>query len=444
MDELDNSIASQNAIVAEIGGKLKTLKTSIAASKKRGDDTMLSVPPIVKGINEKLDTIKGMLDEAKRIKKEYVELNSQVNTLGKQKEQTSKDLEEKTKQIKELTEKIENLNKEKITLDTANKANLLAKERAEANFSALQQQSTAATQQQQAALQAAMQEKTAAAQKLAETEASLGTSQEHARKMQEHLNKLGVLKKHQAELTEALNALNAEINAANDDITSLDKAHVDHLDSIKNQLQRLDQDLRDIITSNPPTDGSGAMTSVDTGDVKSDVFGNINFDKEEIPPPAAAGKEDSEAEPTMQPPIDSNVKPSEQIPKLNAEEQGRMFQNIRTFPRGRGIVGPSPSSQNRSVNRNVSTDEEELLNEGLATSKRPGPTPFERSLPGDRRGGTRKKHHGGYIAIRKTRSNSSSSSSRRNKTRRSSSSNYKSSRHTRHTRHHSSSRRSRR
>ena len=36
MEQVDQSIASQNAIVAAIGGKLKTLKMGIAASKKKG------------------------------------------------------------------------------------------------------------------------------------------------------------------------------------------------------------------------------------------------------------------------------------------------------------------------------------------------------------------------------------------------------------------------
>ena len=427
MEQVDQSIASQNAIVAAIGGKLKTLKMGIAASKKKGDDTLLTVPPLVKGINESLDTIKKMLDEAKNIKKSYMEANSQLATLGRERAQVSKDLEEKTKQIAELNKKIEELTKKQVEVETANQQNRSAKERAEASFIALQQQSTAATQQQQAALQAAMQEKTAAAQKLSQTEASLGTSQEHARKMQEHMNKLGDLKKHQADLTAALNALSAEIDAANDDMTSLDKAHVEHLGAIKDQLQRLDQDLRTIITSNPtpqpPAAGSGGNVQVaraqavpenvieqpvvdaevvDEGNneparrklnsslrhVKTDELGNIVFDNDgDSQPNILRGTTD-----------EPGTHPDENVNYLGA---------------------PRPHRQHNALSK----EEEDLINQGLSGTKQER-SPFARSVPGTR------SQRGGYIAIKKTRSKSSSSG--RRGTRRRSSSRSSSTRRKRH------------
>lgn len=418
MDEVDNSIASQNAIVAAIGGKLKTLKMGIAASKKRGDDTILTVPPLVKGINEKLDTIKKMLDEAKNIKKAYLEANSQIATLGKERAQVSKDLEEKNKQIAELNAKIEELNKKQIELETANQGNRTAKERAEASFIALQRESAATTQRQQASLQAAIQEKNAsddaqrrALQKLSETEVALGTSKEHERKMQEHMNKLGDLKKHQADLTAALNALNAEIDSANDDMTSLDRAHVDHLGAIKNQLQELDKNLNAIITSSPPSQppaaGSGSniqMTRsqavpdnvldepvVDADEneparrrssgslphIKTDELGNIVFDN------------DGDSKPNI-------LRGTTDLPGTRSDE------NVK-------YLGVPPPRQ-KSV---LSSEEEDLINQGLSGTKS-APSPFMRSMKRD-------NQRGGYIAIKKTRSKSSSSG-RRGTRRRSSSS----------------------
>lgn len=275
MDDVDQSIASQNAIVAAIGGKLKTLRDGIATSKKNGEDTLLTIPPIVQGINDKLDTIRKMLADAKNIKKAWAIAKNQLATLGKEKAATSATLIEKDKQIAEMTDRLkkneaiavanhEKLTNQNTTLEAANQANLTAKEKVEAGLANLQQQSAAATQQQQAALQAAMAAKATAedqqqqaAREVAQTKAELGNSQQHAAKMQAHMAKLGDLKKHQADLTAALNALNAEIEAANDDMKSLDAAHVQHLGAIKNQLQRLDEELRKIIAEDPGAAGSG-------------------------------------------------------------------------------------------------------------------------------------------------------------------------------------------
>ena len=275
MDDVDQSIASQNAIVAAIGGKLKTLRDGIATSKKNGEDTLLTIPPIVQGINDKLDIIRKMLADAKIIKKAWATAKNQLATLGKEKDATSATLTKKDEEIAEMTDRLkkneaiavanhEKLTNQNTTLEAANQANLTAKEKVEAGLANLQQQSAAATQQQQAALQAAMAAKATAedqqqqaAREVAQTKTELGNSQQHAAKMQAHMAKLGDLKKHQADLTAALNALNAEIEAANDDMKSLDAAHVQHLGAIKNQLQRLDEELRKIIAEDPGAAGSG-------------------------------------------------------------------------------------------------------------------------------------------------------------------------------------------
>jgi chemotaxis protein histidine kinase CheA len=464
MEDVDQSIASQNAIVAAIGGKLKTLRTGIAASKKTGDDTLLTIPPIVQGINDKLDIIKKMLAEAKRIKVEWTETNNQLATLGKQKAATSEALVKKDKQIAEMTARLrdneatavanhERLTQQRNALDEANKASIIAKEKAEASLAALQQQSAAATQQQQAALQAALQGKTAAEelqrraeQELAQTKASLGTSQQHANAMQAHMNKLGDLKKHQADLTAALNALNAEIEAANDDMRSLDAAHVQHLGAIKNQLQSLDEELRKIIAADPGAagsggpgmgPGSGAAGSGGPGPGPSVYATRVH----------EPGTGDSQRRHLSR--SGRGINPSDLDDSDTDTDDGPAMM----LPRSRGAAGGEPNvvaAEVDRINRNLpprpqhatSSEEDELLNAGLSGS-RSGPSPFARSVPrSNRRGGrrTRRRQRGGYIAVRKTRSKSSSSSGRRG-TRRSSSSRSKSTRRRRHRSSSSSSRR---
>ena len=404
MEDVDQSIASQNAIVVAIGNKLKNLRTGIAASKKNGENTLLTVPPIVKGITDKLDIIKKMLAEAKNIKKDWATANTQLAELGRQKVATSKALEQKDKQIAEMNERLQNnqathledhdkLSKQQAGLAAANQANLAAKDRADASLAALQQQSTAATQQQQAALQAALEGKTAAEeaqrraeQEVAATKAALGTSQQHANAMQSHMNKLGDLKKHQATLTAALNALNAEIDAANDDMSSLDDAHVAHLGAIKGELERLDNELGTIIASEPPS------------------------------PPPAAGSGNSEEmknripnQLSMSPP-DSNVLPSQQIPLLN---EGAESVRDPTFDELDAMRLQQPDKF-----RSLPSD----VKQRYMTDKRNRQFQENEDRLSNLRGGKGKgRQRGGYIAVKKTRSKSSSSSGRRGTRRRSSS-----------------------
>ena len=441
MEDVDQSIASQNAIVAAIGGKLKTLRTGIAASKKNGDDTLLTIPPIVKGINDKLDIIKKMLAEAKIMKKDWTTANTQLAALAQQKAVTTEALMKKDKQITELTARLreneatalanhERLTQQRNALDEANKVSIIAKEKAEASLAALQQQSAAATQQQQAALQAALQGKTTAEeaqrraeQELAQTKASLGTSQQHANAMQAHMNKLGDLKKHQSDLTAALNALNAEIEAANDDMRSLDAAHVEHLGAIKNQLQSLDEELRKIIAADPGAAGSGGPSQGMGPPGRPGGRPGMGFGS------GAAGSGGPSIYATR---VQEQRPGTDNIPPHTSDE---------TSSGDESDYGPAISMprQNRPHHA-TSSEEDDLLAAGL-TGSRSGPSPFAKSVPGRRRGGGRRsrKQRGGYIAVRKTRSKSSSSSGRRG-TRRSSSSRSKSTRRRRHRSSSSSSR----
>jgi hypothetical protein len=481
MEDVDQSIASQNAIVAAIGGKLKTLRTGIATSKKNGDDTLLTIPPIVKGITDKLDIIRNMLADAKKIKKAWATANNQLTTLGEEKVATSEALAKKDDEIAALNTRLrdnqtaavendERLTQQKIALEAANQANVNAKEKADDSLADLQQQSTAATQQQQGSLQAALQGKTAAEemqrraeQALAATKTELGTSQQHAAKMQAHMAKLGDLKKHQANLTAALNALNAEIDLANDDIQSLDQAHVDHLGAIKTQLQSLDEELRKIIAEDPGAAGSGAAGSggpgmgpgsgaAGSGDsgtgprpsayaTRVQGQGSVT---DQIPPhtPDDIGNEsevDDEDMPVWASGNRRQLQPSG--PHVKEEDIATDDEPAMIIPQPRGVAGGEHNVVATEVDRinhhqaphahHVTTAaEDELLNAGVRGS-RSGPSPFARSVPRKSRGGGRRTQRGGYIAVKKTRSNSSSSSGRR-KTRRSSSSRSKSTRRRRH------------
>lgn len=449
MDDVDQSIASQNVIIVDIGRKLKTLRDGIAASKKTGEDTILTIPPIVEGINNKLNTIRQMLAEAKNIKKDWATANSQLATLGKEKVATSEALVKKDNQIAEMTARLRDneatavANHEKLTnqntaLEAANQANLTAKEKVDAALRNLQQQSAAATQQQQAALQAAMAAKATAeeqqqqaAREVAQTKTDLGTSQQHVAKMQAHMDKLGDLKKHQAGLTAALNALNAEIEAANDDMLSLDTAHVDHLSAIKTQLQNLDKELLKIIEADPgaagPGPGSGAAGSGDSqrrtlsrsgNRINQSDLDNIDTDTDDeggndIPrssQPAAGG--------------DNFV--SGEVRRINT----RSPPNRRPF-----TVNPDPVRETLIHSQERPQQEQQYRSRG---SFNLGDVPMK-----DKRDDTRRmQQRGGYIAVKKTRSKSSSSSGRR-RTRRSSSSRSKSTRRRRR-RSSSSSSRSRR
>jgi len=494
MDDVDQSIASQNAIVAAIGGKLKTLRTGIATSKKNGEDTLLTITPIVQGINDKLDTIRKMLADAKNIKKAWAIAKNQLATLGKEKAATSATLIEKDKQIAEMTDRLkkneaiavanhEKLTNQNTTLEAANQANLTAKEKVDAALANLQQQSAAATQQQQAALQAAMAAKATAedqqqqaAREVAQTKAELGNSQQHAAKMQAHMAKLGDLKKHQADLTAALNALNAEIEAANDDMKSLDAAHVQHLGAIKNQLQRLDEELRKIIAEDPGAAGSGGP-GMGPGPGSGDRSTEADRRRADImatdmrPGSGSAGSGDSQRRFLSRsgPPInqgdldnigsDTDDEGFMSLPRNRSAAGGEHFvrneaDRINALPPLRGTtdmpgthidpniqyLGASPEeegwhqqSPHTSHTRHTTPAEDKLLAQGLKAKS--GPSPFSRSIRGGQRGG--------YIAVKKTRSKSSSSSGRRG-TRRSSSSRSKSTRRRRHRGSSSSTRSSRR
>ena len=488
MDNVDQSIASQNAIVAAIGGKLKTLRTGIAASKATGDNTLLTIPPIVKGINDKLDIIRKMLAEAKNIKKDWTAANTQLAALAQQKAVTTAALMKKDKQITEMTARLrdneatalanhEKLTQQKTALETANQANLAAKEKVGADLATLQQQSAAATQQQQAALQAAMAAKATAegqqqqaARDVAQTKAELGTSQQHANAMQAHMNKLGDLKKHQADLTAALNALNAEIDAANDDMRSLDAAHVEHLGAIKNQLQSLDEELRKIIAADPGAAGSGAAGSGGPGAAGSGGPGAAGSGGPGTPsvyatrrvqgqgpvtdqiPPHTSDETSSDDEDTM--PVWARDNPrrlQRSGPHVKEEDIDTDDEAAISIPQPRGVAGGDHNvvaTEVDRINRHqpprprhaTSSEEDDLLNAGLSGT-RSGPSPFAKSVPRGNRGGGRRsrKQRGGYIAVRKTRSKSSSSSGRRG-TRRSSSSRSKSTRRRRHRSSSSSSR----
>jgi chemotaxis protein histidine kinase CheA len=496
MDDVDQSIASQNAIVAAIGGKLKTLRDGIATSNKKGENTLLTeVTPIVKGINKNLDIIRKMLDEAKNIKKEWATAKNQLATLGKEKAATSATLTKKDEEIAALNTRLEEnqaaavenhdtLTNQKIALEAANHANLTAKENVEAGLAELQQQSAAATQQQQAALQEAMAAKAAAegqqqqaAREVAQTKADLGTSQQHAAKMQAHMAKLGDLKKHQAGLTAALNALNAEIDLANDDMRSLDAAHVDHLGAIKTQLQSLDEELRKIIAAEPGAAGSGGPgmgPGPGSGDRSTDADRNraaIMATDTVRPGSGSAGSGDSHRRFLSRsgPPInqgdldnigsDTDDEGFMSLPRNRSAAGGEHFvrnetDRINALPPLRGTTdtpGPTPDpsknylgaspedllrqqqSPHTSHPRHTTPEEDRLLAQGLKAKS--GPSPFSRSIRGGQRGG--------YIAVKKTRSKSSSSSGRRG-TRRSSSSRSKSTRRRRHRGSSSSTRSSRR
>lgn len=476
MDEDDQSIASQNAIVAAISGKLKKLRTGIATSKKNGEDTLLTFPPIVEGITDNLVIIRKMLADAKRIKIEWTKANNQVAALGKQKVETSEALVKKDKQIAEMTARLRDneatavANHEKLTnqntaLEAANQANLTAKEKVDAALRNLQQQSAAATQQQQAALQAAMAAKATAedrqqqaAREVAQTKTELGNSQQDAAKMQARMTKLEELKKHQAGLTAALNALNAEIDLANDDIQSLDQAHVDHLGAIKNQLMNLDAELRKIIEEDPGAGGlggpgmgpgSGAAGSGDRS-TEADRRRAAIMATDTVPGSGAAGSGAA----------GSGDSQRRTLSRSGNRINQRDFDNIDTDIDDDGGVDIPRSSQPAAGGDNFVSDEVRRINTGAPSNRRPftvNPDPVRETLIhnqerpqqeqphrssgrfnlGDvpmkyKRGGTRRRQRGGYIAVKKTRSKSSSSSGRRRTRRSSSSSRSKSTRRRRH------------
>jgi hypothetical protein len=276
------------------------------------------------------------------------------------------------------------------------------------------------------------------------------------------MDKLGDLKKSSADLTAALNALNAEIEAANDDMRSLDEAHVQHLGAIKNQLQSLDEELRKIIAADPGAAGSGMGPG--SGAAGSGAAGSggpsVYATRAQGPGSGAArlGDETSSDEEDM--PVWARNNPrrlQRSGPHVKAEDVDT--DDVDTddgpammLPRSRGAAGGvhNVADEVDRINRNLpprphhatSSKEDELLNAGLSGS-RSGPSPFARSVPRGNRGGgrrTRRRQRGGYIAVKKTRSKSSSSSGRR-KTRRSSSSRSKSTRRRRHRSSSSSSRR---
>ena len=85
MDDAINAATSQNQIIVTIGNKLKTLKGAIRTSRETSASTITQFKPIVGKINEKLDTIKKMLDEAKRIKIDMQETTKQRDSLTKEK-----------------------------------------------------------------------------------------------------------------------------------------------------------------------------------------------------------------------------------------------------------------------------------------------------------------------------------------------------------------------
>ena len=501
MDDVDQSIASQNAIVLAIGTKLKTMRDGIIESKKTGEETFKTMGGIVQGINGKLDIIRKMLADAKNIKKEWATAKNQLDALVTEKAATSATLTKKGEEIAALNtrlkkneaEAVENhqkLTNQNTALEAANHANLTAKENVEAGLAKLQQQSAAATQQQKAALQAAMAAKATAedqqqqaAREVAQTKAELGTSQQHAAKMQAHMTKLGDLKKHQANLTAALNALNAEIDAANKDMKSLDEAHVDHLGAIKNQLQRLDEELRKIIAEDPGAAGSGAAGSggpgmgpgPGSGDRSTDADRNraaIMATDTVRPGSGSAGSGDSHRRflsrsgpPINQGDLDNIGSDTDDdglgsLPRLSQPAAGgehfvrNEADRINALPPLRGTTdmpGPTPDpsknylgaspedllrqqqSPHTSHPRHTTPAEDRLLAQGLKAKS--GPSPVSRSI--------RDGQRGGYIAVKKTRSKSSSSSGRRG-TRRSSSSRSKSTRRRRHRGSSSSTRSSRR
>lgn len=410
MDDVINTASSQNQMIVTIGNKLKTLKGAIRTSRQTSESTISEFKPIVGKINEKLDTIRNMLDEAKRIKLNMKETTGQRDALVKEKEATVEALSKKDNEIEQLKSEVgkkEALAAQSLTeynnrmtmVQAANAANLKAKEKTAADLEALQRQSNDTSSRYEKELKGALDQKAAAEEmqkrineEKEQLKAALDQSRTHARDLQSSVSKVEKLKEQQAQLTAALNALDGEITAANDDITALDKGHVEHLQAIKDQLSRLDEELRNIISSDPSQ-------------------------RPKLPPAAGAGDVSNE---------ERNVKPSEQIPILNTRdgtvvdrnEQSNLLGNIR----------PYPPRTNR-----LSAEDASLIQQGLAgDNARHGPTPFERSMPGQRRGGTRRKQRGGYIAIRKTRSNSSSSSGRRR--RRSSSSSTRRKRHYKSTR----------
>ena len=484
MDDVDQSIASQNVIIVDIGRKLKTLRDGIATSKKTGEDTLLTIPPIVEGINNKLNTIRQMLAQAKNIKKDWATANSQLATLGKEKVATSEALVKKDKQIAEMTARLRDneatavANHEKLTnqntaLEAANQANLTAKEKVDAALRNLQQQSAAATQQQQAALQAAMAAKATAeeqqqqaAREVAQTKTDLGTSQQHAAKMQAHMDKLGDLKKHQAGLTAALNALNAEIEAANDDMLSLDMAHVDHLSAIKTQLQNLDKELLKIIEADPGAAGSGGpgpgmgpgSGAAGSGDrsTEADRRRASILATDMRPGTGAAGSGDSQRRTLSRSGNRINQGDLDNIDTDTDDEGGNDIpRSSQPAAGGDNFVSGEVRRINTGApsNRRLFTVNPDPVRETLIHSQeRPQQDQVARSRGSfnlgdvpmkDKRDDTRRmQQRGGYIAVKKTRSKSSSSSGRR-RTRRSSSSRSKSTRRRRR-RSSSSSSRSRR
>ena len=455
MDQVDTSIADQNTLVGEIGGKLTNLKERIAASKKNGDETMSSIPPIVKEINKKLDIIKKLVANAKTIQMQYDATNTRVQKLGNEKEVVSKELAEKNRQIATLNEQLKNNestavdNHTKLTaqIDALNQANLesvAAKETVEANLTALQRQSATATQQQQGALQAAQQAQRTAEQAVVATKAELEKTRRHADDMQGHMNKLGKLKKHQEDLTKLLQKLDEEISAANIEMNDLDDAHVDHLRVIKEHLTNVDGELRKIIEGNPGT-GDGGVGSSTTDVPFRQGQGNFNS------PPAAGG------DPAREQSVKSRSQAwNDRISQSQADEMLEVYpgqpgeesadaiygtpsdardsddetssgakkgiqpQNMTSiigrynsrnplskFSRNVNMRNQPPSAAQEQFNALREPTQQEKDYKQLFGRDRPT------NLYNMRRGGTRKKQHGGYIAVKKTRSKSSSSSGRR-------------------------------
>lgn len=455
MDDVDQSIASQNAIVAAIGTKLKTLRTRIAASKKNGEETMSSIPPIVKRINDKLDIIKKLVANAKTIKMQYDATNTKVQSLGKEKEVVSKDLAAKNRQIADLTEQLKNNqstavdNHTKLTaqieaLNQANRESVAAKETVEANLVALQQQSATATQQQRDALLAAQQAQGVAEQAVVATKTELENSRRHADAMQSHMNKLGELKKHQTSLTELLKKLDQEISSANNEMNELDEVHVKQLGYIKEELEKVDVELNKIIVDNPGS-GDGGVGSSTTDVPFRQGQGNFNS------PPAAGG------DPAREQSVKSRSQAwNDRISQSQADEMLDVYPGQPGEESADAIYGtPSdardsddetssgakkgiqPQNMTSIIGRDISRNPLSKISRNVNMRNQPPsaaqeqfnarrePTQQEKdykqlfgkdrpaNLYNMRRGGTRNKQHGGYIAVKKTRSKSSSSSGRR-------------------------------
>ena len=268
---------------------------------------------------------------------------------------------------------------------------------------------------------------------------------------------------------------------------SLDKAHVDHLSAIKDQLQRLDDELLKIIEADPGAAGSGGPGMGPGFGAAGSGVRSTEADRRRAaimatdtvrPGSGAAGSGDSQRRflsrsgPTSnQGDLDNSGSETDDdvfmsLPRLSQPAAGgehfvrNETDRINALPPLRGTTdtpGPTPdpsknylgaspedllrqqqsphTSRPRPRQHHVTSPEEDrLLALGLSKAKS-GSSPFSRSIRGGQRGG--------YIAVKKTRSKSSSSSGRRG-TRRSSSSRSKSTRRRRHRGSSSSTRSSRR